>query len=95
MKLIWMMQLRFERRTGKNPFTLVKHLKYRAAYDFLLLRSLLGHVPADLVQWWDTFAYTTPDEQVRMVRAVEQQARQTAARKTAGAAAAQSALKKR
>ena len=78
MKLIWMMQLRFERRTGKNPFTLVKHLKYRAAYDFLLLRSLLGHVPADLVQWWDTFAYTTPDEQVRMVRAVEQQARQTA-----------------
>ena len=32
MKLIWMLQLRFERRTGKNPYTLVEHPKYRADF---------------------------------------------------------------
>lgn len=55
MKLIWMLQLRFERRTGKNPYTLVEHPKYRAGYDFMLLRSALGHVPESLVHWWEDF----------------------------------------
>ncbi len=67
MKMIWMMQLRFERRTGKNPFTLIDHPKYRAAYDFMLLRSLLGHVPAELVTWWETFVAADPKERRNMV----------------------------
>ena len=63
MKLIWMLQLRFERRTGKNPYTLVEHPKYRAGYDFMLLRSALGHVPESLVHWWEDFV--DADEQKR------------------------------
>lgn len=77
MKMIWMMQLRFERRTGKNPFTLIEHPKYRAAYDFMLLRSLLGHVPAELVTWWETFVAADPKERRNMVFAAQAEARRT------------------
>lgn len=77
MKMIWMMQLRFERRTGKNPFTLIEHPKYRAAYDFMLLRSLLGHVPAELVTWWKTFVAADPKERRNMVFAAQAEARRT------------------
>ncbi len=77
MKMIWMMQLRFERRTGKNPYTLIEHPKYRASYDFLLLRSLLGHVPADLVTWWETFVAAEPQERRRMVADAQDEARRT------------------
>ena len=77
MKMIWMMQLRFERRTGKNPFTLIDHPKYRAAYDFMLLRSLLGHVPAELVTWWETFVTADPKERRNMVSAAQAEARRT------------------
>ena len=77
MKMIWMMQLRFERRTGKNPITLIDHPKYRAAYDFMLLRSLLGHVPAELVTWWETFVAADPKERRNMVFAAQAEARRT------------------
>ncbi|MDO4936652.1 MAG: polynucleotide adenylyltransferase PcnB [Sutterellaceae bacterium] len=84
MKLIWMLQLRFERRTGKNPYTLVEHVKYRAGYDFMLLRSLLGQVPAEDVRWWETFAEA--DEQTRqaMIAEQEKKARKTGDKARAG-----------
>lgn len=84
MKLIWMLQLRFERRTGKNPYTLVEHPKYRAGYDFMLLRSLLGHVPESLVHWWETFVDADLDKRAEMIALAQQQARQTAAEARAG-----------
>ena len=71
-------------RTGKNPYTLSQHPKYRAGYDFLLLRSLLGHVPSDLVQWWDTFAQADDDTRAAMVADCERQARRTASQARAG-----------
>lgn len=84
MKLIWMLQLRFERRTGKNPFSLVAHPKYRAGYDFMLLRSLLGHVPAEDVQWWDDFAAADHATRQEMVQKMQQLARQTGEQARAG-----------
>ena len=56
MKEIWGMQPRFEQRAGKRPFGLVAHPRYRAGYDFLLLRCESGELPVELGQWWTTFA---------------------------------------
>lgn len=84
MKLIWMLQLRFERRTGKNPYTLVAHPKYRAGYDFMLLRSLLGHVPESLVRWWEDFVEADEQKRAEMIEIAQQQARQTASEARAG-----------
>jgi poly(A) polymerase len=55
MRDIWSMQPRFERRTGKNPYKLLEHTRFRAGYDFLLLRCASGEIDAELGQWWTAF----------------------------------------
>lgn len=77
---LWLLQVRFERRTGKNPYTLVSHPRYRAAYDFMLLRSLLGHVPERQVRWWEEFSAADEVRRVDMIAEAQQEARQTGER---------------
>jgi poly(A) polymerase len=55
MRDIWAMQPRFERRTGKSPHKLLEHLRFRAGYDFLLLRCASGEIDAELGEWWTAF----------------------------------------
>src|SRR5450830_366383 len=55
MRDIWSMQPRFERRTGKAPHKLLEHLRFRAGYDFLLLRCASGEIDAELGEWWTAF----------------------------------------
>ena len=42
MQEIWMLQPRFEQRIKKRVFRLMAHPRFRAAYDFLLLRAVEG-----------------------------------------------------
>jgi len=44
MKEIWTLQLRFSRRDPKRAFALLEHKRFRAAYDFLLLRESSGEL---------------------------------------------------
>lgn len=69
MKEIWGMQPRFEQRAGKRPFGLLTHPRYRAAYDFLLLRCESGEVPAELGQWWTNFANAEGETRNAMLQA--------------------------
>jgi poly(A) polymerase len=55
MRDIWAMQPRFERRTGKSPYKLFEHLRFRAGYDFLLLRCASGEIDAEIGEWWREF----------------------------------------
>lgn len=55
MKEIWSLQPRFEQRTGKRPFAVLNHPRFRAGYDFLLLRCESGELPMELAEWWTTF----------------------------------------
>lgn len=52
---IWLMQPRFEARAGERPYRFLQQSRFRAAYDFLLLRAHAGEVPGDLAQWWEDF----------------------------------------
>lgn len=74
---LWLMQARLERRTGKSPFSVINHPRYRAGYDFMLLRAQMGEVPESLPQWWDRFVQADQDERAEMVRAVQEAARRT------------------
>jgi poly(A) polymerase len=56
------LQPRFERREGRRALRLLAHPRFRAAYDFLLLRAASGEVPEELAQWW-TEIQTLPDEE--------------------------------
>lgn len=52
---IWSIQPRFEQRSGKRPYALIERSRFRAAYDFLLLRVESGDVPAEVGRWWTDF----------------------------------------
>ncbi|KQU71241.1 MULTISPECIES: polynucleotide adenylyltransferase PcnB [unclassified Rhizobacter] len=68
MREIWLMQPRFERRTGNGPFTLVEQPRFRAAFDFLRLRADAGEIDAELARWWEDFSLADPDERHRLMQ---------------------------
>lgn len=55
MREIWSMQARFEYRQGRRPYSLIEHPRFRAAYDFFLLRCESGEVEPSIAQWWQQF----------------------------------------
>ena len=69
MKEIWGMQPRFEQRAGKRPFGLLTHPRYRAGYDFLLLRCESGELPMELGEWWTAFAEADNETRTAMLQA--------------------------
>jgi poly(A) polymerase len=66
-KDIWALQPRFEQRSGKRPFGVLEQLRFKAGYDFLLLRAESGEVPAELGQWWTRFASSDSDARSAML----------------------------
>ena len=68
MKEIWALQPRFEQRAGKRPFGLLAHPRYRAGYDFLLLRCESGEVEGELGEWWTHFANAEGDARNAMLQ---------------------------
>lgn len=52
---IWVFQARLAQRRGKRPIRLVTHPRFRAAYDFLLLRNDAGEELQELCDWWTHF----------------------------------------
>jgi poly(A) polymerase len=58
-KDIWSLQPRFEKRAGRAPARLVEQPRFRAAWDFLVLRAESGEAPKELANWWDEFAHAS------------------------------------
>lgn len=52
---IWQLQSRFTRRQGRRPERLLQHPRFRAAYDFLLLRAAAGENVGELAEWWTAY----------------------------------------
>ncbi|OYT86388.1 MAG: poly(A) polymerase [Burkholderiales bacterium PBB6] len=69
MREIWMMQPRFERRTGSQPYGLVEQPRFRAGFDFLRLRADLGEVSQDLAEWWEDFSLGNEEEREALIEA--------------------------
>lgn len=61
MREIWQLQPRFHKRRGRQPTRLMAHPRFRAAYDFLLLRAEAGEEPAELAQWWTDIQEQKPE----------------------------------
>jgi poly(A) polymerase len=52
---IWSLQSRLEQRRGKRAVQLLGRPRFRAAYDFLLLRAEAGEEVAEMADWWTKF----------------------------------------
>ncbi|UXH80431.1 polynucleotide adenylyltransferase PcnB [Roseateles amylovorans] len=76
MREIWMMQPRFERRTGSGPHRLIEQPRYRAGFDFLALRAEAGEIDPALADWWEDFALGDEDERRALLEQVRETQRQ-------------------
>lgn len=60
------MQRRFLSRRGARAARFLEHKRFRAAYDFLVLRSRTGEVDPELADWWTEIQTRSPAEQQRV-----------------------------
>lgn len=67
MKELLTMQWRFEQRHGARAARLLQHKRFRAAYDFLVLRASCGEVEQATVDWWTELQSLPPEEQSKML----------------------------
>ena len=67
MKEIWALQPRLLQRSGKRPYRVLEHPRFRAGYDFMLLRCEIGEVEAEVGEWWERFQHAGEAERAQML----------------------------
>ncbi|QJD60279.1 polynucleotide adenylyltransferase PcnB [Pseudomonas sp. gcc21] len=68
MREIWDLQPRLERRNGRRADQMLEHPRFRAAYDFLLLREAAGEQTDGLGEWWTRYQSATEEQRRSMIR---------------------------
>jgi poly(A) polymerase len=69
---IWVLQIRLIRRLGKRVPELVLHPRFRAAYDFLLLRASTGDkAVVEVSDWWKAYVEANHDTRAMMENALK------------------------
>ncbi len=68
MREVWNMQPKFNARIGSKPSRLIGHPRFRAGYDFLLLRSETGGADPELAEWWARYQNADENEQRKMTQ---------------------------
>lgn len=68
MREIWDLQLRLPKRGGHKAEQLMENRRFRAAYDFLLLREVCGEKTNGLAQWWTDYQNRSPDQRIEMTK---------------------------
>ncbi|WP_459867450.1 polynucleotide adenylyltransferase PcnB [Halomonas shantousis] len=71
MRDIWDLQQRLPKRRGKRAFQTREHPRFRAAYDFLLLREAAGEIDSGLGDWWTAFQESDEHGQRRLLSKVD------------------------
>jgi poly(A) polymerase len=69
MRELLMLQPRFNRRSGVKALSIMQHPRFRAAYDFLLLRAQTGVADPELAQWWTDIQLLPQEQRVALVQA--------------------------
>jgi poly(A) polymerase len=94
MREIWGLQHRLEKR-GRSAMKLLEHQRFRAGYDFLLLRCESGELDASIGQWWTDFISGDGAERESLLsqggkdRAPKKRRRRSNARRKSGDASTQ------
>lgn len=70
MRDIWNLQWRLNRREGKRAQGLMEHQRFRAAYDFLLLREESGEELGGLGTWWTNFQNADEEQKEALIKSV-------------------------
>ncbi|MCB1768175.1 MAG: polynucleotide adenylyltransferase PcnB [Candidatus Competibacteraceae bacterium] len=70
MREIWELQPRLTQITGKRPLRLATQPRFRAAYDFLMLRADADEQAAELADWWTRFLGMNEAERIQATQPV-------------------------
>jgi poly(A) polymerase len=84
MKELLNMQWRFAERHGARAARLLQHKRFRAAYDFLVLRASCGEVDQETVDWWTEIQNLPPEEQSKLLNLKRQGRRRRGGRRRGG-----------
>jgi poly(A) polymerase len=69
MRELLALQPRFHRRDGRRALGFLAHPRFRAAYDFLLLRAEAGAEDPEIARWWTEIQSLPPEQQRERVGA--------------------------
>ena len=83
-KDIWILQPRLENRAGRRPLRLVEQPRFKAGYDFLLLRAESGEVAQELADWWRAFLDADTEARLAMLTPEKKPARRKRRRRKGG-----------
>ncbi|MGH8131488.1 MAG: polynucleotide adenylyltransferase PcnB [Steroidobacteraceae bacterium] len=81
MRELLALQPRFHRREGRRALGFLGHPRFRAAYDFLLLRAEAGAENSEIARWWTEIQALPHEEQLRRVGADSGEGGQGSARR--------------
>lgn len=71
MREIWDIQYRLPRRFGRRAEQIVQQPRFRAGYDFLLLRETSGEDLEGLGDWWSRYQFASKEDREEMVSCLE------------------------
>jgi poly(A) polymerase len=81
MREVWSLQPKFNARYGSKPSRLITHPRFRAGYDFLLLRAETGGADSEVAEWWGKYQVADDNEQRKMTQPPRKGANSNPARK--------------
>ena len=81
MREVWSLQPKFNARYGSKPSRLITHPRFRAGYDFLLLRAETGGADPEVAEWWAKYQSADDNEQRKMTQPPRKGANSKPARK--------------
>lgn len=67
MREIWDLQYRLPKRFGKRAFLLENHPRFRAGFDFVLIREASGQDLGGLGDWWEAFQFADEKERHALI----------------------------
>ncbi len=70
MREIWVMQFFFDQRKSRHVARLLENRKFRAGYDFLLLRESVGQATKETADWWTRIQDVDENERIKMTRSL-------------------------
>ena len=63
---VWMNQIRFN-KIGKKSINFTNNVRFRASYDFLLLRNPIEKNLETLINWWTEFKAANYDKKMKLL----------------------------
>ena len=71
-KDIWSLQLKLETRLGHQPYKILNHPRFRAAYDFLLLREEASEDTQGIGDWWTHFQKVNRPAKIELLKKLKE-----------------------